>query len=199
MIRSRPARREGEGRDDEATQYGPVAPDVAVTLLDAAHHHQRDVAQPPQLGEDLLQQGVAAKETDRCADYRPDDQSVWAGRRPMTNRYRRRSMPQRPKRLRGVSAAQHRAHRRQCAQCVFEGVLNAPDERRGSGVAKPPGYKLSIDCWLGGADDVADQVPYCACRRSAPADPDGLKLAVQVQLGDSDGAQPTDRQIVGDR
>jgi hypothetical protein len=31
-----------------------------------------------QLGEDLLNnKGVAAKETDHRADYRPDDQSVW--------------------------------------------------------------------------------------------------------------------------
>jgi hypothetical protein len=36
----------GEGGDDEATQYGPVAPDVALTILEAAHHHHRDVAQP---------------------------------------------------------------------------------------------------------------------------------------------------------
>jgi hypothetical protein len=36
----------GEGGGDEATQYGPVAPDVAVTVLEAAHHHHRDVAQP---------------------------------------------------------------------------------------------------------------------------------------------------------
>jgi hypothetical protein len=31
-----------------------------------------------QLGEDLLQQqGVAAKETDNCANYPPDDAAVW--------------------------------------------------------------------------------------------------------------------------
>jgi hypothetical protein len=36
----------GEGGGDEATQYGPVAPDVAVTILEAAHHHHCDVAQP---------------------------------------------------------------------------------------------------------------------------------------------------------
>jgi hypothetical protein len=59
------------------------------------------------------------------------------------------------------------------------------------------GYDLSTDCWLGGADDVADQVPYCACGRSPPADPDGLKLAAQVQFGDSYGAEPTDGQVVG--
>jgi hypothetical protein len=35
-----------EGRRDEATQDGPVAPDVALAILDAAHHHLRDVAQP---------------------------------------------------------------------------------------------------------------------------------------------------------
>src|SRR5580693_728737 len=58
-------------------------------------------------------------------------------------------------------------------------------------------YDLSTDCWLGGADDMADQVPYRACGRSAPADPDGLKLAVQVQFGDSYGAEPTDGQVVG--
>jgi hypothetical protein len=36
----------GEGGDDEATQYGPVAPDVALTILEAAHHQLRDVPQP---------------------------------------------------------------------------------------------------------------------------------------------------------
>jgi len=36
----------GEGRGDEATQYGPVALEVAVTILQPAHHHLREVAQP---------------------------------------------------------------------------------------------------------------------------------------------------------
>jgi hypothetical protein len=36
----------GEGRGDEATQYGPVALEVAVTILQTAHHHIREVAQP---------------------------------------------------------------------------------------------------------------------------------------------------------
>jgi hypothetical protein len=36
----------GKGGDDESTQYGPVAPDVALTILEAAHHQLRDVAQP---------------------------------------------------------------------------------------------------------------------------------------------------------
>jgi len=35
----------GEGGGDEATQYGPVALEVAVTLLDTAHHHLCEVAQ----------------------------------------------------------------------------------------------------------------------------------------------------------
>jgi hypothetical protein len=36
----------GEGGGDEATQYGPVALEVAVTILDTAHHHLCEVAQP---------------------------------------------------------------------------------------------------------------------------------------------------------
>ena len=60
------------------------------------------------------------------------------------------------------------------------------------------GYDLTTDCWfVCGADDVAEQVPYYACGRGGPANPDGLKLAAQVQFGDSDGAGPADGQVVG--
>src|SRR4029077_2808300 len=36
----------GEGGGEEATQDGPVALEVAVTILEPAHHHDRDVADP---------------------------------------------------------------------------------------------------------------------------------------------------------
>jgi len=36
----------GEGRGDEATQYGPVALEVAVTFVETAHDHLGEVAQP---------------------------------------------------------------------------------------------------------------------------------------------------------
>ena len=36
----------GEGGGAEATQDGPVALEVAVTILEIAHHHDRDVGDP---------------------------------------------------------------------------------------------------------------------------------------------------------
>jgi hypothetical protein len=48
------------------------------------------------------------------------------------------------------------------------------------------------------ADEVAEQVPYRACGRGTPANPDGLMPAAQIQLPDGDRVQATDRQHIDD-
>jgi hypothetical protein len=54
----------GEGGGDEATQYGPIALEVAVTILETAHHHLRDVGQPG-IAAAKLGKTVAVIERDR--------------------------------------------------------------------------------------------------------------------------------------